>query len=717
MIGLGKKAVGLNISDTTIELVALVKHGIQPKIVSLARTALIPGLVEEGRIKDAKKLAVLISQLAAKAQPQPISLHKINFTLPESRVYCHVFNIEAYDHDDKIDDLVWQEAVKNIPLPEDEIVFSYKIIHVFKRKATVLLVATNRQVLSDWQEFFKTSLKIEVEEFDVETLANFRGLFTKRPLRPVCLVDIGASSTNIGIFDKRGLRYVHTSDWAGDKLTSRLAKVLNTTKEDAEKKKIRYGMLTHNNEMHTVLARGVNAIFKEIMEAMRYYHQKTHKKIHQVILLGGSSHLKGLTEYLQTNLNLPVSIGASPLLKDSVPLEYITAIGAAWRALDRKWEKTDPLLEFSFSQKAKEDRQKKKQAEEVAKSAKIAKKKGVQKDKNKPKVVDSSATLDLDLDADQAEMEGDDFELDEANAGQSVKKLRMQKILLIVIFILGIGGVFFAFNFRSQEKATKEAAIGVQEMAVLNKPQTLQVKAIIAGREDIHQDAYISGRVVNDIIQTDGSYEEALSHSQNNIQKAIAEGEKYWPEPLSGTEAKDNLKFPLTFVWMIYSEKEANMLLLAEVDKLNTKQADYSLINMEKKRIVPIADKPNHYYLEAEVSIMASELLPVGEGEEVATTETTDETALTDITTVAEADEAPTETSTTTTGTWVVISETGTGFLNVRQGPGTNYDLVGKVTPGDRLPFLEESNGWYQITLVDGQTGWIVATYAQKITE
>ncbi|MFH0951075.1 MAG: pilus assembly protein PilM [bacterium] len=709
MIGLSKKAIGLNISDTTIELVALIKRGTQPKIVSLARTALIPGIVEEGRIKDAKKLAVLINQLAVKAQPQPISLHKINFTLPESRVYCHVFNIEAYDKDDKIDDLVWQETIKNIPLPEDEIIFSYKIIHVFKRKAVVLLVATNRQVLSDWQEFFKTSLKIEVEEFDVETLANFRGLFTKRPLRPVCLVDIGASSTNIGIFDKRGLRYVHTSDWAGDKLTSRLAKVLNTTKEDAEKKKIRYGMLTHNNEMHTVLARGVNAIFKEIMEAMRYYHQKTHKKIHKVILLGGSSHMKGLTEYLQTNLNLPVSIGASSLLKDSVPLEYITAIGAAWRDLDRKWEKTDPLLEFSFSQKAKEERQKKKQAEEVAKSAKAAEKKGGKKDKNKPKVVDSSATLDLDLDVDQAEMEGDDFDLGEDNVGQSVKKLKMQKILLVVIFFLGIGGVFLAFNFRSKEKAAKEAAIGVQEMAVLNKPQTLSVKAVIAGREDIYQSAYISGRVVNDVIQTDGSYEEALTHSKNNIQKSIAEGEKYWPEPLSGTEVKDNVQFPLTFVWMIYSEKEANLLLLAEVDKLNINKVDYSLVNMEKKRIIPIADKPNHYYLEAEISIMTSELLPIAAGADVVTTDTTDATA--------EEEAITAETTTNNTGTLVVISDTGTGFLNVRQGPGTSYDLVGKVTPGDRLPFLEESNGWYKITLTDGQIGWVVATYAQKVTE
>ncbi len=46
---------------------------------------------------------------------------------------------------------------------------------------------------------------------------------------------------------------------------------------------------------------------------------------------------------------------------------------------------------------------------------------------------------------------------------------------------------------------------------------------------------------------------------------------------------------------------------------------------------------------------------------------------------------------------------------NVRIGPGTNYEIIGKVQAGDRLnDIVEESGGWYKFCCVDGDTpGWL----------
>jgi len=62
----------------------------------------------------------------------------------------------------------------------------------------------------------------------------------------------------------------------------------------------------------------------------------------------------------------------------------------------------------------------------------------------------------------------------------------------------------------------------------------------------------------------------------------------------------------------------------------------------------------------------------------------------------------------------VLILKTPTGFLNVRAGPSLAASEVGQATPGKYYPLISETEGWYEITLSDGTTGWISSAYAKK---
>lgn len=64
--------------------------------------------------------------------------------------------------------------------------------------------------------------------------------------------------------------------------------------------------------------------------------------------------------------------------------------------------------------------------------------------------------------------------------------------------------------------------------------------------------------------------------------------------------------------------------------------------------------------------------------------------------------------------TVVTISETPTGWLRVREGPGRTFTEVGRVNPGEEFPFIEEGSGWYKIEYEDGEEGWVSADYAEK---
>ncbi len=63
----------------------------------------------------------------------------------------------------------------------------------------------------------------------------------------------------------------------------------------------------------------------------------------------------------------------------------------------------------------------------------------------------------------------------------------------------------------------------------------------------------------------------------------------------------------------------------------------------------------------------------------------------------------------------VRILETPTGWLNVRSGPSTVYDILKKVLPGESYELLEEQEEWYKIRLSATEEGWVIYEYVEKI--
>jgi hypothetical protein len=63
----------------------------------------------------------------------------------------------------------------------------------------------------------------------------------------------------------------------------------------------------------------------------------------------------------------------------------------------------------------------------------------------------------------------------------------------------------------------------------------------------------------------------------------------------------------------------------------------------------------------------------------------------------------------------VKIKETETGWLRVREKDSSVAKEIGRVNPGESYPLLDESTDWYQIDLGNNTSGWISASYADKV--
>lgn len=72
----------------------------------------------------------------------------------------------------------------------------------------------------------------------------------------------------------------------------------------------------------------------------------------------------------------------------------------------------------------------------------------------------------------------------------------------------------------------------------------------------------------------------------------------------------------------------------------------------------------------------------------------------------------PSDSTNTTT---IIIKDTETGWLRVRDTASSVGAEVTKVKPNEQFKLLEEKDGWYKIDLGGGKTGWISAKYANKM--
>lgn len=610
MISMFKKSsVGLDIADRTIEIIELTGD---KKIAGLARVRLKPGIVERGRIKDEKQLAKAVKEAFAKAK---INTKEVVFGLPESQVYTLLLN--------SVEDLY-----RNIPLEKEDTVYSFKPVG----EKQILLIASSKKVVREWQKFFAT-LNIEAV-FDAESLATFRGLFTEPPEHPVCLVDMGAATTAISIFDKGELRYSYSMKTAGDVFTKEIARILNIPEKEAEDIKKDIGLSDQNHRIFAILTKLLQPIAQEIKVSLEHFKEKNGVETKEVILVGGSSQLKKVADYFKTNLEIPTRLGKSSLTSRRL---YISAIGLAVRELDEKW-KDDPRIHI---------------AEEEAQKREV-------KPKPQTKIITPEGN----------------------------KKLQKQKITLGILVAIGIVLVAGAFWYRSNEKTQQQAKLATQ-IIQYTKTQSFDLKIPVAVAAKEYTPDRAQGRILENTIQASGGYNEAVANSRRIAEKELEQQESLWFEPVS----PEQTEFPMTIRWLVYSEQAANELFLKEVEKSNKEKVDFALNNIEKFGIEE-TDNPHIYYLNGKITLSLNELIKI------------------------EIERAPEIIEEEEETIKVIIQDTPTGFLNVREGPGFTFEVFTEVKPGENYILLRESGEWYNIQ-VDGETeGWVSSRYSGKnITE
>lgn len=341
------KPFGLDISDYSIEIILLEGKIENSKLKAFGRGEIEPGILENSKILKKEELIKCLKNLISDPKFGKIESKKLIFSLPESKSFLHTFEFPKDLKKSEISEFIKSEAAQTFPFPLNELYLDFQV-----RENKVLLIAAQKALINDYLEIFKIC-RLQPIALENESMSLARALIEEKE-KVILIIDIGAKTTNLALFDENELRLSFSMEVAGNRFTKAISEKLKITSKEAEDTKKKIGLNPKEKKIFSILEKEVLKIIEEIKRIEAYFQQKTGKEIEKIILTGGSALLPRLPDYFSENLEKKVLIG-DPWVKINVgtqdkkkyleenlgidPFFYSTAIGLALRGLEKNPKK------------------------------------------------------------------------------------------------------------------------------------------------------------------------------------------------------------------------------------------------------------------------------------------------------------------------------------------------------------------------------------------
>lgn len=332
--------IDLSVSGVKAVRLSVGTHGIT--LGGYAGAWLPAGAFTDGEIIDR---AAVVGALRTTARLAGMT--GVNAALPESKSYLFSATVPG------VSAAEWRLSVEQrldelVPLPPPETTFDIvKVGEGERGHARVAGVGFARRIVDDTLSAFDEA-GLTVCALEGEPFAMARALIRAGDTATTLLLDVGKTTTKLAIVAGRIPLFATTINIGGHALTLAVQKHFGVTESEARRVKAEHGIVPApgNEDYLAAMLSTVSAIRDEISRRLEYWQEKEvllgHEPVSRAILAGGNASVRGLPEYLEGSLKIPVTLGdvftnfASrdvwiPDLDYNESLAYATAIGLALR--------------------------------------------------------------------------------------------------------------------------------------------------------------------------------------------------------------------------------------------------------------------------------------------------------------------------------------------------------------------------------------------------
>lgn len=337
---------GIDMSASGVKAVQLRRgsHGL-----TLSRYAEVPFATEV--MKDGEVVDRATAINALKTVAQKVGITAAHIALPEAKSYIFETKVTGMEKH------LWRTMVEQhleelVPLPPQNTVFDIVDVgHDDAQNVVVVGAGALKNTVEDYLKLFEEA-HIQAQALETENFSMVRALMARHDEAAALIIDVGKSTTKMCIASHGTPRFATTIGIGGHTLTQAVQKHFGVTEEEAKKVKNEQGIIPSagSDDYLGAMLSTVAAIRDEISDRLNYWQVKAtpgglYEPVDRVILVGGNASVRGLPEYFENALRLPVATGNVfsnfapreswvPPLEYNEALTYTTAIGLALYGVD-----------------------------------------------------------------------------------------------------------------------------------------------------------------------------------------------------------------------------------------------------------------------------------------------------------------------------------------------------------------------------------------------
>jgi type IV pilus assembly protein PilM len=312
-----KRLVGLKIGASQIAAATVSNNG-SAELIEVARVDLEPGVVVGGELRDPARLEIALRDFFAK---NDLPRRNVRLGVANNRIGVRTFDIAGVDDPSQLDNAIRFRAQEELPIPIEDAVLDYHVLSETKGRdgetvKRILLVVAYRELVD---RYVATCRKagLELAGIDLEAFALLRAMAAPQDTEAgaaLVVVAVGHDRSTFAVSDGQACEFARVLEWGGNSLNVALARALDLAPSETELLKRTLDLTdttdTQNTAAKEAIRRQIETFARQLVSSLQFYqNQAGSLSIGEIVLTGGTAHMRGLAQELQRLIGVPVRVG------------------------------------------------------------------------------------------------------------------------------------------------------------------------------------------------------------------------------------------------------------------------------------------------------------------------------------------------------------------------------------------------------------------------
>ncbi|MGD0077586.1 MAG: type IV pilus assembly protein PilM [Sedimentisphaerales bacterium] len=262
-------------------------------------------------VKDQEKQELIALTLRQFVQQNDVGSDDIIVAVPSQNSFARFVNLPPVEQK-RIPEIVKFEASQQIPFEISEVTWDWQMMtEEGATEAKVGIFAIKNEVVTEELEHFSRE-NLEVSYVQISPMALYNYLVFDRPdltksnSQATVVINIGAENTDLVVCTKSDV-WQRAIPMGGNAFTKAIADTFKLSFEKAEKLKRTAPMSKYARQILQAMKPVFGELTGEIQRSLGFYTSAhPNSKIARIVALGGGTKMRGLLQYLQQSLQVPI---------------------------------------------------------------------------------------------------------------------------------------------------------------------------------------------------------------------------------------------------------------------------------------------------------------------------------------------------------------------------------------------------------------------------